>query len=91
MPVESSLDMTPFVQIQMEINGGGLDAVMAQMVFDVGDGMSAVEHVHCPAVTKGMHGIDMLESLRRKSLFQILSADAVNAMSGEFLSPLTDK
>jgi hypothetical protein len=91
MPGKAFLDMTPFVQIQMKINGGGLDAVMAQMVFDVGDGMSAVQHVHCPAVTKGMHGIDVLESLRRKSLFQILSADAVNAMPGEFFAPLTDK
>jgi len=59
--------------------------------FDVGDGMSAVEHVHCPAMTKGMHGIYMLESLRRKRLFQILSADTINAMSGEFFAPLTDK
>jgi hypothetical protein len=91
MPGKAFLDMTPFVQIQMKINGGGLDAVMAQMVFDVGDGMSAVEHVHCPAMPKAMDRIDMLESLRRKRLFQIFSADAVNAMPGEFLPPLTDK
>ena len=91
MPGKPCLDMTPFVQIQMKIHGGGLDTVMAQMVFDVGDGMSAVEHVHCAAVTEGMHGIDMLESLRRKSLFLILSADAVNAMSSKFFPPLTDK
>ena len=91
MPVKPSLDMTPFAQIQMKIYGGGLDAVMTQTVLDVCDGMSAVEHVHCPAVTKGVHGIDMLESLRRKSLLQILSADAVNAMPGEFFPPLTDK
>jgi len=83
--------MTSFIQVQMKVYGSGLDAVMTQMVLDVCDGMSSVEHVHCPTVTKGMHGIDVLESLRRKSLFQILSADAVNAMSGEFFAPLTDK
>jgi hypothetical protein len=83
--------MPPFVYVQMKINGGGLKAVMAQMVLDVGDGIAAVEHVHCLAVAKAMNRIDMLEALGRKDFFQIRFADAVNAMPGEFLSPLIDK
>jgi hypothetical protein len=55
--------MPPFVYIQMKINSGGLKALMAQVVFDVGDGMAAVEHAHCLAVTKAMDRIDILEAL----------------------------
>ena len=85
------LDMTPFVQVQMKINGGGLDVVMAQVVLNVRNVMAAIEHIHCPAVTKAVHRIDMLEPLGRKGLLEILFADTVNTMSGELFSPLIDK
>ena len=91
MPGKPCLDMTPFVQVQVKINGGGLDVVMTQMVLNFGDGMAAIEHGHCLAMAKAMDRIDVLEALWRKSLFQILSADTVNAMPGEFLSPLINK
>lgn len=83
--------MSPSVEIQMQIDGGGLDTVMAQMILDVGDGMATIVHVNGPAVTKAMDGIDILETFRRKGLFEILFADTVDAMAGEFLSPLIDK
>ena len=70
---------------------GGLDIVMSQMVLDVRDGMAAVEHINCPAVAKAMNRIDVLEPFGRKGLFEILFADAVDAMAGKFLSPLIDK
>jgi hypothetical protein len=38
-----------------------------------------------------MDGIDILEAFGREGLFEILFADTVNAMTGEFLSPLIDK
>ena len=44
--------MAPSVEVQMQINLGGLDTVMAQMVLNIRDGMAAVEHVNCSAVTK---------------------------------------
>ena len=64
---------------------------MSQMVLDVGDGMATIVHVNGPAVTKAMDGIDILETFRRKGLFEIFPADAVDAMAGEFLPPLVDK
>ena len=91
MPGKPCLDMTLFVQVQVKVNGGGLDVVMTQMVLNFGDGMAAIEHGHCLAMAKAMDRIDVLEALWRKSLFQILSADAVNAMSSKFFPPLTDK
>ena len=60
MSGKSSLDMAPFVQVQMKINGSGLDVVMTQVVLDVRDGMAAIEHVQSPAVAKTMDGMDIL-------------------------------
>ena len=85
------LDMAPFVQVQVKINGGGLDVVMAQVVLDVRDGMAAIEHVQSAAVTEAVNGIDMVEALWRKNLFQMLPADTVDTMTGEFLPSLIDK
>jgi len=79
------------IEIQVQINVGGLYAVMSQMVLDVGDGIAAVVHVDGPAVTKGMDRIDIDESFGRQGLFEILSADAVDAMTGEFLPLLVDE
>ncbi len=64
---------------------------MSQMVLYVGDGMATVVHVNGPAVAKAMDGIDVFKPLWRKGLFEILFADTVDAMTGEFLSPLIDK
>ena len=54
MPDKSPLDVAPSIQIQVKVDGGGLDAVMAQMDLDVRDGMAIMEHVHCPAVTEAV-------------------------------------
>ena len=83
--------MSPSVEVQMQINFGGLDIVMSQMVLDVGDGMATIVHVNGSAVTKAMGRIDVFEALWRKGLFEILFTYTVYAMTGEFLSPLIDK
>ena len=85
---ESPLDVPPSIEIQMQIDGGGLDIVMAQMVLDVRDGMATIEHINCSRVTEASNGIDILEAFGGKGLFEIFPADAVDAMTGEFLSPL---
>lgn len=79
------------IEIQMQINVRGLCAVMSQMVHDVCDGMAAVVHVDCPAVTKGMDRIDIDESFGRKRFFEVFFADSVDAMTSECLPPLVDK
>ena len=88
---EPPLDVPPSIEIQMQIDGGGLDIVMAQMVLDVRDGMATIEHINCSRVTKASNGIDILEAFWSKGLFEILPADAVDAMAGEFLPPLVNK
>jgi len=64
---------------------------MSQVVLDICYGMAAVKHPYGSAVTKTMDGIDILETFRRKGLFEILPANAVYAMASEFLPPLADK
>ena len=75
----------------MQINFGGLDIVMSQMVPDVGDGMATIVHVNGSAVTKAMGRIDVFEAFGRKGLFEILPANTVNAMTGERPASLIDK
>ena len=57
--------MSPAVEIQMQINFGGLHIVMAQVVLDVRYGTSAVKHINCPAVAKRMNRIDALQPFGR--------------------------
>ena len=85
------LDVASPIKIQMQVDSGGLDAVMAQMGLDIGDGMAVIEHVYCPAVTKAVYGMDIFETLWGKDFSQVLLADTINAMAGKFLSPLIDK
>ncbi len=49
MPDKLLLNVPSPIQIQMQIDGGGLDVVMTQMIFDVRNGMTIMEHVHCSA------------------------------------------
>ena len=75
----------------MQINHGGLDTVMAQMVLNICDGMAAVKHIYCTAVTKAMDRIDVIQAFGGKGLFEVFFADAVDPMTGERLPPLVDK
>ena len=52
MPHELPLNVPPSIQIQMQIDRGGLEVVMTQMVFDVRDGMAVMEHINCSRVTE---------------------------------------
>ena len=47
MPDETSLDVPPAVEIQLQVNNSRLYSVMAQMIFDVRDGMATIEHINC--------------------------------------------
>ncbi len=86
-----SLDIAPSIEIEMQIDSGRLDIVVAQMVLDVRDGMATIEHINCSRVTEASNGIDIFEAFGGKGLFEIFPADAVDAIAGEFLSPLIEK
>ena len=75
----------------MKINGGGLDILVTKMVLDVRYGVAAVKHINSARMSEAMNGVDILETFGRKGLFEILSADTVNAMTGQSLSSLIDK
>ena len=64
---------------------------MSQMVLDVRYGTSAVKHINCLAVAKRMNRIDVLQPFGKQSFFEILFADAVDAMASKLLAPLVDK
>jgi hypothetical protein len=64
---------------------------MAQAVLDICYGLTLIEEIYCPGMPETMDRIDVFKPLGRKGLFEILPADAVDAMTGEFFSPLIDK
>jgi len=86
VPDESFLDVALSVEIQIQVNGGGLDVVMAQAILDICYGLTLIEEIYCPGMTKTVDRIDVFKPLGRKGLFEILPADAVDAMASEFLS-----
>jgi hypothetical protein len=47
IPDESFLDVALSVEIQMQINGGGLDVVMAQAILDICYGLTLIEEIYC--------------------------------------------
>jgi hypothetical protein len=82
----------PFaIQVQMEVDGGGLDVVMAQVVFNVRYGMAGVEHIHSACMTEAVNRIDCLEPFRGKGPREIFFADPIDAMPSQFLPPLVNE
>ena len=47
MSDEPPLDVPSAVEIQLQVNDSRLYSVMAQMIFDVRDGMATIEHINC--------------------------------------------
>jgi hypothetical protein len=75
----------------MQIDRGGLDVVMPQMMLDVRNGIPVVKHVNCFAMAKTMDGINVPQPLFRKSLAKVFPANTIDTMAGERLTPLIDK
>jgi hypothetical protein len=79
------------IEIQVQVDGSGLDVVMSQVIFDMGDGVSPIEHIHSPGMTKAVYGVNNLETFRRKGLCEIFFTNSIDAVAGEFLTALIDK
>ena len=63
---EASLYASPAGEIQMKINHGGLDVLMPQTVFDLGDVPAPVKQIHGPCVPEGVNRVDIHQTLGRK-------------------------
>ena len=79
------------VEIQMKIDGCGLDVVMAQVVSDICEAMAAQEHVDRPRVAEAVNGIYRFKAFWRQSPGEVFAADAIDAVAGEFFPALVDK
>jgi hypothetical protein len=56
------LDVFFSCQIQFKIHHGGFNFIVAQMIFDLNDGMAASQHPNGAAMTKTVDGIDLFET-----------------------------
>jgi len=88
---EAALDVTSPVEIELQVGHGGLEIVVTQAVLDIRDGLPLVEKIHCPTVPERMNRVDVLQALRGQCPGEMLLAEAIDSVAGEFLSPLADK
>lgn len=88
---ELVLYLSAAVEIQMEVDGCGLDVVMSQAVSDICQGVAAQQHIHRTGMTKAMDRVDMLESFGGESPGEVFPTDPVDAVACEWFSPLVDK
>lgn len=75
----------------MEVDGSGLNVVMSQVIFNMGDGVSPIEHIHSPGMTKAVYGANSLETFRRKGHGEVFFTNAINAMACQPFTALIDK
>jgi hypothetical protein len=87
----SFLDLSPEVEIQMQVGHRGLEVIMAQAVFDISGGVTPGEHVDRTGVTKAVHRIDDLEALWWQGHREVFSTQSIDPVAGEFLTTLIDE
>ena len=75
----------------MQVDGRGLDVVMPQVILNMGDGVSPIEHIHSPGVTKAVDRVNRFETFRRKGHGEIFFTNAINAMACQLFTALIDK
>jgi len=85
------LYLSAAVEIQMEVDGCGLDVFMAQVVSDICEAMAAQEHVDRPGVAEAVNGINRFEAFWRQSPGEVFGADSIDAVAGEPFPTLVDK
>ena len=78
-------------QVQVQVCHGGLEIVMAQAILDIGCREASGKHIDCARMSKTVHGIDGLETLRRQSDCEVFSAKTIYTEAGEFLTALIDE
>jgi hypothetical protein len=75
----------------MEVRHRGLEVIVSQAVFDIGDGVPPGEHVDSTGVAKAVHRVDNLETFRRQGHGEVFSAKSIDPVTGEFLTALVDE
>lgn len=88
---EAFLDVSSEIEIQMQVGHGGLEVVMTQAVLDIRCGLTPGKHIHGTGVAKAVNRMNGTESFWRQGQTEIFSTEAIDAMSGEFLTALIDK
>jgi hypothetical protein len=61
------------------------------VIFDIGDGVSPIEHIRSPGVSKAVNRINKLKALGRYVPCEVLFADSIDALACQFLPALIDK
>ena len=83
--------MSAVIEIEMEVDHGGLYIIMSKAVFDLGYVFSSVKEIHSPGVSKGVNRVDVFEAFMGQYPGEVFFTDSIDSMAGEFLTALIDK
>ena len=64
---------------------------MSQVIFDIGDGLTLIEHIDSAGVTEPVNGVEEFEAFWGKCLGDVFFTDTIDAVAGKLLPPLIDK
>ena len=59
---EFSLNGAFPIEIELLIERCGLDIGMSQVIFDIGDGLTLIEHIDCTGVTEPVNGVEVFDA-----------------------------
>ena len=79
------------IQVQMKVDGRGLDVVMPQVILNIRDGIAGIKHIHSAGMTETVNRINRLETFWGKGHGKIFFADSIDPMSSQFSTPLVDE
>ena len=88
---EPFLYVSSAIDVQLEVECRRLHVIMAQVILDFRKGMAREKHIDGIGMTETLHRVDAFQTFGRQRHGEVLFADAIDAMTSEFLTPLIDK
>ena len=83
--------MPSTIEIQLKVECRRLHVIMAQVILDFRKGVAREKHIDGTGMTETVDRVDAFQPLCRQRYGEVLFADAIDAMTSEFLTPLIDK
>lgn len=64
---------------------------MSQVIFDISDGLTLIEHIDSAGMAETVNGVEVFETFGGKCFGDVFITDTIEAVTGKPLSPLVDK
>ena len=64
---------------------------MSEVIFDIGDGFTPIEHIDGTGMAESVNGVEVFDAFGRKCLGDVFFADTIDAVAGKPFPSLIDK